>query len=212
MQTPEPPSPAKNGGWIGGLVGRLLNYADRPWRALFILALILISGIGYAAYQEREALLRVLLHKPPVKPVLRTAEIDNVVTGLFYSTTADAAAVWAWHSGDNTVEYLVGKRRDGQKWEITPKVLLGFSERSGPVIKLLHGEAVCVDPTGLASLLSQALTKDGMHKVCYVPEPPSKTQQLVGFVVIGWQSDPGEAIAEGAVSSVLRQTDNIVIH
>lgn len=172
----------------------------------------MVAGLGFAAYQEREALVKGLLHKPPAKAVMRTASTATVMAGLFYSTHIDAVSIWALNLNDNTAEYLTGRRREGTPWLITPRVLRLFTENSNAVItaKLLRGESVCDDPSKSRALLGQALVDDGMQLICFVPMPPVSNELLVGYVLLGFKTRPSDAVAEAAVSAVIKETNNII--
>lgn len=209
---PDEPAKSRNG-IVGAILTFFERWMDKPWKALFVLAAVLVGGIGFVAYQEREALLKVLLHKQPAKAVMRTASTSATLTGLFYTTHIDAASIWALNLHDNTAEYLTGRRRDGTPWLITPRILKLFTESSNPAItkKLLQGEPVCADPAQSRMLLGQALVDDGEQWVCFVPEPPTSTELLVGYVLLGFKDKPSEAVADAAVAAVLKQTDEILI-
>lgn len=205
--------PGNNGrsGFIATLVEKVLGWVDRPWRALFILALVLVLGIGYSVYDHRADLIRVFT-APSTGPVVLRSSLADVIIGLFYTTTADAIAIWAVDVGANRADLKLGYRRGSELWEAHPAHLQWITEQTDPKVaaKLFRGEAVCDNPAALKGVLSAFLISDGMNYACYVPEPPSSTEVAVGVVVLAWRSEPESGKLRASLAAVQAQTNRII--
>lgn len=206
-------SPNGRGGFIGSLLDKLLAYVDRPWRAIFILVLVLVLGIGYTVWESRTELVRVFTTHGPTRPLTLRSDLGVVITGLFYGTTADAIAIWAVDLGANRADAKLGKRRGGELWEAHPAHLQWVTEQTNPevVTKLFRGEAACDNPTALRGVLSEFLASDGMTYACYIPEPPSSSEAVVGVVVLAWRIEPEPGKLRASLAAVQAQTDKIIL-
>lgn len=210
----ERPTSSSNGrnGLITKILDRLLSYADRPWRAIFVLILVVLIGFGYLAWHERQALLKLLERRSSEEHL--SADLGAVISTLFYTTTADAVGIWSVDLRTATTEFVVGRRRDLTEWRIMPKTLRAFTETSNPQVTahLLRGESTCLEPPSMHFPVAEALTQDGMKSACLVPEPPSRTSLLIAVLILAWREKPPQSVSDAAVSAVLRETAKIVTH
>lgn len=209
-----PPSPGSNGrgGFVGALVDKLLAYIDRPWRAIFVLALILVGGIGYTVYENRSDLLRVLVAHGPPAPVSLRSDLGAVLTSLLITTSADAIGIWAVDLGANRADLNLAQRRNDGAWP-APEHLQWVTEYTDWTVKtkLFNGEEACGEPAALGGVLASYLATDGMIYACYVPEPPSRSEPTIGVVVLAWRTAPDARDVRRAVAAVQAQTEKIIM-
>jgi hypothetical protein len=194
---------------LTSLIDHVLGYADRPWRALFVLALIVICGGGLFAYTERAELLHLLHGSAPVQ--LR-ADLGPPVDELLRQTTADMVAIYSIDLGSDTAEYRIGRLRRGGPWTMEPRVLPAIHKGSDPekVALILRGTPSCFGSATGTGLVSRELAKEGLQYVCLVPVPPSAREMLIGLVILAWHTPPGAEVAEAATRATERDTGNLV--
>jgi hypothetical protein len=206
-------APAGNGGWRGlvkDVLAKVFSYADRPWRAFFILVLIVVLGTGFLVYVKRDELLTLYLthlERTYATMTLRT-DLEVPVVQVFASKAAvDAVSIWSIDLALNKVVFLFGQRRDGSHWDIAPHIMMAFSDTSDPTLTshMLIGQPTCSDPAKYQFLTATALVADHMSYVCFIPVPSSRFRLLIGFILIAWRNDPGKPLAEAAVATVLRE-------
>jgi len=194
--TDRPPAPP---GTIASIVASVLGYIDRPWKAIVVVVLLILLGLGYAAFEERSFLREVLVRRPG--PVALKTDVAKPLDELIADTTVDLAMVWAVDLSRNVQQFVLARQRGGGLWTMTPARLPVFFEgtTSQTVIRILRGSTVCDDPQLQPNrLLFQRLTQDGWHYVCAVPVPPGPNSPLVGLLYIAWKAAPEPALAATA--------------
>ena len=194
---------------LTGLAGRVLGYMDAPWKAVVVIALIIILGVGFALWHERARLFQVLEVRPPA--ALKLGEIPNAASNLLIETTADVVTIWAFSIESNTQSYLVARTRGGVPWDFAPKSLPAITSAisSEEVVKLLRGSPICDDPADRGSLLMKYLAASGMHRVCIVPVPPTPELVLAGLYV-AWRTPPEPRVEEAALGVAIATATAIV--
>jgi hypothetical protein len=200
----EPPSHG-----LTGLAGRVLGYMDRPWKAVVVVALLVLLGFGFIAWEERALLLQPL--RMPGKASLKLDALQGAASNLLQETTADVVTIWAFDVESNTQSYLVARTRSGVPWDFVPKSLPAITSAisSEEVVKLLRGTPICDDPGDRGALLMKYLAASGMHRVCIVPVPPTPELVLAGLY-IAWRIPPAPRIEEAAVGAAIRTATEIV--
>lgn len=197
---------------LAALAREVLAYVSSPWRAVWLTLVAILVAIGFLIWEERAILRDYVAKKPPPTSVKFADNLDQVIAGLFYSTTVDGIMVWSINLGNATGEFILGRRRDLSSWVLTTKVLRVFTENSDPLItaRVLRGEAACAEPVTYQFPLALALARDGIHEACFIPIPPSRTAALIGLVILGWKEKPPESTTEAGVAAVLREESRIV--
>jgi hypothetical protein len=201
-------------GLIATVVDRILTYVDRPWRALFIVTILAIGGIGFAIHERPDILNLLGLSAQAPMHLGSDRALEAAIRELLDGTGLDAIAVLAVDLGPNVATVRRGLRRDGTPWKVTPAVMEWVYPQANAALltKNLHGEPGCFDPRDLHSGLAQFLVRDGIGYACYVPVPPSSTEQLLGIVVLGWKTDPGEPLVRSALAAVRQATGRLIGH
>lgn len=204
-----PPNGRRNG-LVGTVLDRLLGYADRPWRAAFILVLLLVCAIGFALWEERAAFLR-LLSRP--EPTALRSDLVPVVANLLAKTTAEGVAIWSVNLANDIGQLVLARRRNGEVWQVQPTVLAAIHEQThvGMLSKIIRGEPACVDTHETLGPVGQFLVADGMFWMCLIPEPPSSTELLIGLVMLSWKTDPSRAYTDQAIGVARSMTDQIIM-
>jgi hypothetical protein len=189
MVTPPPekpvaPAPATTGG-VTGLVYRVLGYMDTPWKAVTVVVLVVLCGVGYGGWVERE---RLFFAKPGADS-LAVDKVSDELVELLRQTGADWGSVWSVSLGTNAQQLIQARQKDGGSWAFSPKslpVILGDT-KSQLIVGVLHGGA-CVDGAGLPSLLVRRLVADGMRRFCAVAvRGPAR---VVGVIYLAWRWAP----------------------
>jgi hypothetical protein len=179
------PAPATTGG-VTGLVYRVLGYMDTPWKAVTVVVLVVLCGVGYGGWVERE---RLFFAKPSGADSLAVDKVSGELVELLRQTGADWGSVWSVSLGTNAQQLIQARQKDGGSWAFSPKslpVILGDT-KSQLIVGVLHGGA-CVDGAGLPSLLVRRLVADGMRRFCAVAvRGPAR---VVGVIYLAWRWTP----------------------
>ncbi|HSR78777.1 MAG TPA: hypothetical protein VLN57_19535 [Xanthobacteraceae bacterium] len=191
-----------------GLAERVLGYMDRPWRAVAIVVLLILFGLGFAAWEERVRLFGFLEVRHPA--ALKLGELQAAASNLLIVTTADVVTIWSVDIGANSQELLVAKQRNG-RWDFGPTQLPVATETlsSSDIVKLFRGHPICDDPANRGSLLMKHLATIGMHRMCAAPAPPAP-DLLLGVIYLAWRTPPDPPIEEAALHAELATASAIV--
>jgi hypothetical protein len=205
--------PPKSG--ILGVVDTILTYVDQPWKAVAVIVALIVIGTGDGAWLERD-FLQELLRPAPAAAILRNDhDLGAVIDKLFDGTGLEAVAIWSVDLGANVAHLRVARYAAGSPWKIPLPTIQWVTEQSDLAkvsVKLFHGEPACNHTGELHGALAHFLVQDGMEYVCYVPEPPSRTEAAVGMVLLAWKEKPDDALVRSALAAVLNQTNHIVMH
>lgn len=187
-----PPPDRQNGGRLA-ILGALLAYIDKPWKAVAIGGLAIVFGLGWLVWTERAQLLGVLLRPAPHPSVLK-AQLLPELNGVLADSTADIVTVWRVDLAANTLNPVLSTGRHGGRLpagvEGTAPVL---TERGDlrKLTRLFNGETVCGPTSG--GLLSRRLAGAGYRFECVTPIPPGANQIEIGVLILLWQTPPDEA-------------------
>jgi hypothetical protein len=175
---------------IAGILGQLLRWLDKPWKAVVFTVLVLVGGIGYLVWVEAPFLTALFTPTPPSLRTMVSLQLDD----LIIQTNADFVSLWAIEWGAaNTQHMVLGRRRGGQTWELRPERIPAILLSTGNKLTqtILTGWYVCEAPIG-ASLLIQRMAADGMTWVCIIPVIPVP-RQVIGLLYIAWRERPDKA-------------------
>ena len=205
MTAPPPPPPGPRG-TIPALIGRVLDYMSTPWRAVVVIVLTIVLGAGFAAWQERAALLGALLAPPSApfgrRPAALKSDLSGELDNVLAQTGAAVVAVWAVDIGANIVRFVLARRHGGGVWTFTPVVMPAILDSTDAAVlaQLVTGRSVCLDPAGRGSLVLRRLAADGLGWVCAVPAPPSQAERLLGVLLLAWTTRPEPALEAAALT------------
>ena len=190
------------GGRLSALVGRVLAYMDRPWKAIVVIVLVVLLGLGWAAWQERERLFD--LFTPDGHTELDTGALPAALADLIVQTHADVAAVWSVNLTANAAHFEQGRRRGGGAWMFAPARVPAIVTTSDPnaLVGLLGGDTVCDGLDNPQSLVMQRFLEEGMQRLCVTPIPPEGN--LIGLLTLAWH-EPPSAAAEAAEIGVAEE-------
>lgn len=190
-----------------GIVSALLAYADRPWRAVVVVILLILGGAGWVAYEHRDAIIEAWL--TPDAPALLTALVPQALDNLVVETSADLVQVWSIDLISNSQTFFAARRADHERPVVpTPRRLPVITSASDArtLVALLDGAPVCVDINTASTPLVERFANRGMKRGCAVPIPPN-SEAFVGVVYIAWVTPPderSETVAVAAARDVAR--------
>jgi hypothetical protein len=189
-------------GGMLGLVPRLLDYMSTPWRAIMIIILVVLCGVGYALWTERAALIMALSQRQSLVHLIDKIQLKPVLSDLLVHTHADLVMVWSVDFAQNELLFDTSVKRGGGIWPeggIIPAVTEASHVKT--VVRLLNGEVVCDPPQNYPSnLLLRHLATDGYAYLWAVPVPPAANDMVFGILYIVWRKMPDSAETHAAMS------------
>lgn len=193
-----------------------------PWRAVVVIVLTIVLGAGFAAWQERAALLGALL-APSRRPAALKSDLSGELDNLLADSAAAIVAVWAVDLGTNVARFLLARQRgppngaaggaNGGAWIFTPAVMPAIVDTTdaGLLAELVNGRPACLDPEGKASLVLRRLAADGIGFACLVPVPPRQAGPLLAVVLMAWPTRPEPALVAAALTLAAEEADAMVM-
>jgi len=188
-------------------LSQLFNYLDRPWKAVVVLALFVVGGLGWVLYEKRDVIIESWL--TPSAPELKTSLIPDALGILTTETSADMVQVWTIDLALNTQQFYAARLRSGERPVIpTPRRLPVITSTSDAkaLVDVLNGSPICLDLTVVGTPLAERLAQRGMQRGCAIPIPPS-ADAIVGIIYLAWEKPPDERsenVAVGAARDVAR--------
>jgi hypothetical protein len=190
-----------------GILHRLLGYADKPWKAIVVIIGAMLAGGGFVIWDLRHELFEYWRQSPAE---LNVAMLPEVLKDIQRDTSADLIGAWSVDLKFNSEYFLAGRYADGKVWEFKPAraPLLADKTPTGLVIRLLSGQPICGNVEEGVSLLVKAMEVAGMDRVCLIPVPPERREQLLAMLAIGWikayPPDYEAAVIDGATQTAIR--------
>jgi len=188
-------------------LSQLFNYLDRPWKAAVVIALFVIGGVGWVAYEKRDIIIENWM--TPSAPELKTSLISDALGILTTETSADLVQIWSIDLPANVQQFHAARRHDGERPVIpTPRRLPIITTVSTAkiLVDILNGQPVCVDLDTMGTPLTERLAGRGMKRGCAIPIPPN-AESFVGIIYLAWLNAPdqrSEDVAVGAARDVAR--------
>jgi hypothetical protein len=166
---------------------RLLTFMDKPWKAVVVVVLVIVCGLGYMIYLERGSIADAVLHKVNDRAELNSTAFLRDADKLLRDTRGDYALLIELHLIDNIIIDRVGVDRDGNRWIPSAGAQQALMpESSMPiVVQLLSNDAVCLDVSKTYNDDMKALQAKGYQRVCMVMVPPILGVS-VGGLVLAW--------------------------
>jgi hypothetical protein len=184
-----------------GIIGQILGYVDKPWKAVVIIAFALIGGLGWLLYEQRDIILESWLTPESVE--LKVHEVPQALEKLTEETDADLIQIWAVDLGSNSQRFIAARRKDGERPIIPSPRRLPIVVTTSDVqalVDVLNGHPTCVDTKERESPLMRRLTDRGVVRACAMPIPPSP-EAFVGVIYLAWHHKPDSREEDIAVSA-----------
>ena len=198
-QAPGAPPPA--GGLVADLLGRVLGFIDRPWKAVVIFLGIIVGGFGWLLYAHEDELIEAWL--TPDAAALKVADVPEALDRLVEESGADLVQIWAVDLNANSQRFVAARRNDGERPVIPAPRRLPIIVTTSDVkalVAVLAGTPVCIALTGPGSPLVRRLAERGMKRGCAIPIPPSP-EAFVGVIYLGWFVAPDQSVEDVAVAA-----------
>jgi hypothetical protein len=183
---------------------RLLTYADKPWKAVMILILVIIGGLGWIVWTERARIADYVLVQAHTHAVLNDKAFADDAARLLRDTRGDMVLLVEFQLSDNLMTDRVGIDTDGNRWvpSTGPQQALLPSSSMPFLVAFLANEVVCSDAETAVNEDARALAVKGFTRICMVAVPPILGVS-VGAVVVAWKQSPLPA-AEKRAGYVLK--------
>lgn len=194
---------------VSGVIANVLQFiGDKPWKALFIVVLLVLGGVGWVIYEKRNELLEAWM--TPDRPELKTKDVPEALTKLSTETNADLIQIWAVDLVTNSQWFLGARRHDGERPVVPSPRRLPIIDHTSDVRRLvdvLEGHPVCVDLETNGTPVARRLAERGMKRGCAIPIPPSP-ESFVGVIYLSWANATdasAENVATGAAREIARK-------
>ena len=170
-----------------GVLDRVLAFMSTPWKAVTMIVLLIIGGLGYLVYLERGTIADAVLHKVNDRAEINSAAFLRDADKLLRDTRGDYALLVELHLIDNIIIDRVGVDRDGNRWIPSAGAQQALMpESSMPiVVQLLANDAVCLDVSKTFNDDMKAMLAKGYQRVCMVMVPPILGVS-VGGLILAW--------------------------
>jgi hypothetical protein len=204
MAAPPPPT---SRGWLADLIASIFAYIDKPWKAITVVALILVGSFCWIIYDKRDELLEAWL--TPLAVELKVSDAPEALAKLIADTDADLIQIWSVDLVNNAQTFVAARRRDGERPVVpTPRrlpIIINTADVQA-LVEILEGRPACVDLETAHSPLATRLVTSGMKRGCAVPIPP-RTEILVGVIYLAWAEPPkhdNEVVAIGVARELAK--------
>jgi hypothetical protein len=167
---------------------RLLTYADRPWKAVVILILVIISGLGWMVWTERARIADYVLTNAHTHAALSDAAFVSDAARVLRDTRSDMVLLVEFQLSDNLMTDRVGIDTDGNRWvpSTGPQQALLPTSSMPFLVQFLGNEVVCSDTATAVNEDARALSAKGFERICMVAVPPILGVS-VGALVAAWK-------------------------
>jgi hypothetical protein len=171
------------------VIDRLLAFMSTPWKAVVVVVLLVVCGLGWLIYDQRAVIADAVLRKPITVATLNTARFVKGVSTLLRETHGDVAVLAELHLTDNVLIDRVGFTRDDVLWVPIegPQVAIFVGADTALLARFLRQEVVCRDTAESASEELKALAVNGYTRACMVEVPPVLGVG-VGALLVAWKA------------------------
>lgn len=185
-------------GMSGRLLGQVLRFIDRPWKAVTVVVLVILVGLGYFAWLERIRIAEAIFESASL-PKLRIDTFNADARELLRRTRADIIVLAHVDLVSNIIEDVAGWDRDGNAFipVVGEQSILHHGQSMEDVVRLMRNEVVCRGvPLGSPETPEwEAEGKIGITRACIVAVPPI-VSVTVGVLIIGWKDAPNRHFEE----------------
>jgi hypothetical protein len=192
--------PPRDPGVALGIIDRLLTFMNAPWKAVVVIVLLIVCGLGWLIYDQRARIADAVLRGPITVATLDVVRFTRDVGALLHETRADVAVLAEVHLTDNIVIDRVGFTRDNVLWVPIegpqPAILPGGD--TSLIARFLANEVICMDTSKAVNEEAKALHAAGYTRVCMVQVPPVLGVG-VGALIVAWKValDPNAELRAG---------------
>lgn len=191
-----PPADQKNenqtSGLVVGVLGQVLSFMDRPWKAAVLIGMMVLGGISYVIWDQRAEIAQAILTNK-VKPHLDLIAFRESAAQILRDTRSYGVLLLEIRLGDNVAVAREGFDRDGTTWIPLAGPHQAISEQINTVylVRFLRNEVVCLDvDTQAPNPEAQAAAKKfNIVRVCMIEVPPI-IGVTIGALVVCWQDPP----------------------
>ncbi len=182
------------------LLGALLNYVDRPWKAFAVGVLAVLGVLVWIIYEERDDFIEAWL--TPSALSLKTDAVPAALEKLVSESGADLVQIWSVDLSANSQRFIAARRRDGERPVIPEPRRLPVIVRATDLqvlVDVINGHPACADVTLAApSPVVHRLAERGMTRACAIPIPTSP-EAFVGVIYLSWGTPPQQSAEEVAL-------------
>jgi hypothetical protein len=190
---------------IGGIVGQLFAYIDRPWKAFAVVGVAAAAFLGWLVYESRNEVLEAWL--TPSEVSLKTDDVPHALEKLVEDSGADLAQIWSVDLGANSQRFLGARRKDGGR-PVIPEprrlpIIVHVSDIK-VILDVINGRPVCTEVTLTGTPFARRLAERGFRRGCAIPIPPGPSA-FVGVIYLAWIDPPEESqetVAVGAAREI----------
>ena len=171
------------------VLDRLLAFITTPWKAVVLVILLIVCGIGAFVYDQRVRIAdAILTNRNEQQPMLQVDRFTKDAGKLLQDTRGDVTVLIAVHLVDNISDDRMGYDRYGHVWIPVdgPRPIISPDGSSALLVKFLRNEVVCVDTISSPNEEAVAMAKEGYMRACIVMVPPVLGVG-VGALVVGWK-------------------------
>ena len=200
MSEPDPKPPQSSG--LSGLLGQVFAYIDKPWKAVVVVALIIIGGGMWILYDKREEFLEAWL--TPNRVYLKINEVPDALEKAVQESGADLVQIWQVDLEQNSQRFVAARRKDGQRAAIPEPRRLPIITNAVDVKGLadvISGNPYCIDLTAKGSAINRRLFDRGFLRGCAIPIPPSPVA-FVGVIYIAWETRQEASVEDVAIGAM----------
>jgi len=186
---------------IAGLIARLLDYLDAPWKAFAIAGLVIVGGVGWALYGHRDEIIESWM--TPSEIALKTNEVPAALERLTQETSADLVQIWSVDLATNAQRFLGARRHDGDRPVIPDPRRLPIIVHASDlkvITEVLEGHPSCLEMTKAGTPFASRLADRGFTFGCAIPIPPGPSA-FVGLIYLAWVTAPEKSEETVAVAA-----------
>lgn len=206
------PTPTDRG-IILQLIGRVLDYMSSPWRAVVVVLLLIICGLSYAIWHERERLLNT--YAPIVRPSVIKSDVSPELDDLLNQVHLDIVALWSIDLGNNSARFVQGRQKGGGAWNFQPRLIPAIVDQIDrkALVDLLDGKPVCFDSLNLMNgIVPQRLFEIGIVHMCLIRVPPAQSSSILGVICLGWKVKPVLYLESAALLLAVHDAKSMVMN
>jgi len=200
MSENDPPA-----GGAAGIVDRVLRFMDQPWKAVAVVVLLILCGVGWIVYDKRDELFEAWL--TPSAPELKKSEVPMALDKLASETDADLVQIWAVDLPSNSQWFLGARLHSGERPVIPSPRRLPIIDHTSDIsrlVEVLDGRPTCVDLETTGTPVARRLAERGMHRGCAIPIPPGP-ESFVGVIYLAWTNKTPDPSNENVAVGVARE-------
>ena len=148
------------------LIDRVLTFIDRPWKAVFTIFLIIIVGLGYAAWTERARIAEWIVSTEQAH--LRVKVFDEKAAELLATLKADDVVLASLDLGRNEATLVSGWDVSGRRFipTTTKQQIFRNATLITEFVRFMHNEVVCRDTRDepFESEWEEAFSRTGLRR------------------------------------------------